>query len=111
MGPMKGTPERVSAAELAIIARMSGSFSRSCERTVAQARDEGFALCRSAFALEIAARNTACRERLFLVIDGQWKKIDPRLDRFGRDDCGKDRGFAIGRKHGAVCLAGDLARL
>ncbi len=29
IGPMKGTPEMVSAVEAAIIARMSGSFSPS----------------------------------------------------------------------------------
>ena len=31
---MKGAPESVSAAEDAIIARMSGSFSRSCDKVV-----------------------------------------------------------------------------
>ena len=31
---MNGTPDKVSAAEDATIAKMSGSFSRSCESTV-----------------------------------------------------------------------------
>ena len=34
MGPMKGMPERVSAADAATMPTTSGSFSRSCERTV-----------------------------------------------------------------------------
>jgi hypothetical protein len=34
IGPMKGTPESVSAAEAATMPTMSGSFSRSCESTV-----------------------------------------------------------------------------
>ncbi len=34
IGPMKGMPESVSAAEVATMARMSGSFSRSCASTV-----------------------------------------------------------------------------
>ena len=33
-GPMKGTPERVRAAEAATMATTSGSFSRSCASTV-----------------------------------------------------------------------------
>ena len=35
IGPMKGTPEMVSAAEAAIIATMSGSLTRSWDSTVA----------------------------------------------------------------------------
>ena len=34
IGPMKGAPESVSAAEAATMPRMSGSFSRSCDSTV-----------------------------------------------------------------------------
>ena len=34
IGPMNGAPESVSAAEDATIARMSGSFSRSCDSVV-----------------------------------------------------------------------------
>ena len=34
IGPMKGMPERVRAADVATMARMSGSFSRSCASTV-----------------------------------------------------------------------------
>src|SRR6516225_5579955 len=34
IGPMKGAPESVNAAEAAIIARTSGSFSRSCDSVV-----------------------------------------------------------------------------
>ena len=34
IGPMKGAPDSVSAAEAATIARMSGSFSRSCDSVV-----------------------------------------------------------------------------
>ena len=38
MGPMKGAPEIVSAAEAAIMATTSGSFTRSCESTVQMTR-------------------------------------------------------------------------
>ena len=99
IGPMKGTPERVSAAEAATMATMSGSFSRSwrenggddlglvaealgeerADRAVDQARDERLVLARPAFALEVAAGDLARGEGLFLVVDGEREEVDARL--------------------------------
>ncbi len=44
-----------------------------------------------------------------MIIDRQGKKITPGLGCLGRDDSGKNRGFAIGRDDRALGLAGDLA--
>ncbi len=79
------------------------------DRAVDQAGDEGLLFRRAALALEITARNAARRERLLLIIDRQGEEIAPGLGYLGRDDSGKDRGFAIGRDDGAIGLAGDLA--
>ena len=128
-GPMNGTPDKVSAAEardhghnVGIVLEVMRKHRRDdlrlvaitvgkqwTDRAVDQARDEGLLFRRAALALEIAARNAARREGLFLIIDRQGKEIDPGLGCLGRDDSGKNRGFAIGRDDGAVGLAGDLA--
>ena len=79
------------------------------DRAVDQARDEGLLLRRPSLALEIAAGNAARREGLFLIIDGEGEKIAPGFGGLGRDDGGKNRGFAIGSDDGAIGLAGDLA--
>ena len=44
-----------------------------------------------------------------MIIDRQGKEIVPGLGCLGRDDSGKNRGFAIGRDDSAIGLAGDLA--
>ena len=92
---MKGTPEIVSAAEAAIIATMSGSFSRSWlstvhddlglvaealgeqrpDRPVDQARGQHLLLGRPAFALEEAAGDLAGGEGLLLVVHGEREEI------------------------------------
>ena len=89
IGPMNGAPESVSAADAATIARMSGSFSRSCDSTVtmtcvsqrqpsANSGRIGRSISREtsvsfsvgrAFALEIAAGNAAGGVVFFLVVD------------------------------------------
>jgi hypothetical protein len=68
-------------------------------------------LGRAAFALEIAARDLAGGEVLFLVVDGQREEVLAGLRLLGRDDGGEHHGLAIGGEHGAVGLAGDLAGL
>ncbi len=82
---MNGTPERVSAAEAAIMDTTSGSFSMSCDSTVTmicvsflkplgeqrpdravdQAGNQGLLFARAAFALEVAAGDFAGRVGLF----------------------------------------------
>ena len=63
------------------------------------------------FALEIAAGNAAGGEGLFLIIDGEREEIAAGLGGLGGDDGGEDGGLALGREHGAIGLAGDLAGL
>jgi hypothetical protein len=70
------------------------------DRTVDQAADEGFLLGRTAFTLEIAARDLAGGEGLFLVVDGQREEIQARLGRATVDDGGQDDGLAIGGQNG-----------
>ena len=89
-------PDSVSAAEVAIMATMSGSFSMSWESTVAticvsllkplgeqrpdrtvdEARGERLLLGGTALALEIAAGDLAGGEGLFLVVHGEREKVD-----------------------------------
>ena len=128
---MKGTPERVSAAEAATIARMSevvleviGEDRRDdlrvaaeilrkqrADRPVDQAGGQRFTVGQAPFALEIAAGNSARRERLLLVVDGEGKEILAGLGLLGGDDGREHRGLAPGRQHGAVGLAGDASGL
>ena len=49
------------------------------DRAVDQPRDERLVLARPAFALEIAARDLAGGEGLFLVVDGEREEVDARL--------------------------------
>ena len=126
---MKGTPESVSAAEAATIARMSGSFSMSCDSTVTMTwvslrqpstnsgrigrsiRREtsvSFSVGRPS-RLKIAAGNAAGGVGLFLVVDGQREEVEAGLGLLGGDDGGEHGGLAVGGEHGAVGLAGDLA--
>ena len=131
IGPMNGAPDSVSAADEATSARMSGSFSRSCDergddhlrlvapavgeqrtdRAVDQARDQRFLLGRTAFALEIAARNAARGVEFFLVVDGERQEIDALARLLGGDDGRQNFGFSVSGDDGAVGLAGYLAGL
>jgi hypothetical protein len=81
------------------------------DRTVDQARDQRLVLGRATFALEVAARDLAGGEVLFLVVDGQREEVLAGLGLLGRNDGGEDHGLAQRGEHGAVCLAGDLAGL
>ena len=80
------------------------------DRTVNKTRGERFLLGRSPFALEIATGNLAGRKRLFLVVDGQGKEIDPRPWFFRGDDRRKNASFAISREDCAVCLTRNTPR-
>ena len=99
IGPMKGTPESVSAAEAAtmrddvgivlevvrehgdddlrLVAEALGE--QRADRAVDQAGDQRLLLGRTAFALEVAAGNLAGGEGLFLVVDGQREEVDAGL--------------------------------
>ena len=129
IGPWNGAPDRQSAAEEATSARMSGSFSRSwrergddhlrlvapavgkqrTDRTVDQAGDQRFLFGRTAFALEIAARDAAGRIVFFLVVDGERQEVDAFARLLGGHDSREDFGFSVGGDDGAVGLARDLA--
>ena len=79
------------------------------DRAVDQAGNQRFLLARTAFALEIAARDLAGGVGLFLVVDGQRKEVEARLRLLHRNDGGQHDGLAVGGEHGAVGLARDLA--
>ncbi|MNY37712.1 hypothetical protein D3C86_1722940 [compost metagenome] len=81
------------------------------DRAVDEARNQGFLLARTAFALEIAARDLAGGEVFFLVVHGQREEVLARLGRLGADDGGEQHGLAQGGEHGAIGLAGHLAGL
>jgi len=81
------------------------------DRTVDQARNERFLFARTAFTLEEAARDLAGGVGLFLVVHGQRKEVEAGLGLPLADDGCEHGGLAIGREHGAIGLAGDLARL
>ncbi len=81
------------------------------DRPVDQAGGERFAVGRAPFALEIAARNSARGERLFLVVDGEGKEILAGLRLLGGDHRRQHRGFAPGGEHRAVRLTGDASGL
>ena len=86
IGPMKGAPDSVSAAEVATIARTSGIVlhvmgengddhlrlvapavrEQRTDRAIDQAGNQRFLFGGSAFALEIAAGDAACGVGLFL---------------------------------------------
>jgi hypothetical protein len=87
---MKGTPEMVSAADAAIIARISGSSrhhssspgddvdfvveafgEQRTDRTVDQAGNQRFLFGRAALTLEKAAGDAAGRRIFFLIVNGQ----------------------------------------
>ena len=81
------------------------------DRPVDQAGGERFAVGRAPFALEIAARNAARGEGLFLVVDGQGKEILAGLRLLGGDHGRQHGGFAPGGEHRAVGLTGHASGL
>ena len=81
------------------------------DRAVDQARDQRFLFGRTAFALEIAARNAAGGVVLFLVVDGQRQEVDAFARRLGGDDGRQNLGLPVGGDDGAVGLAGYFSGL
>ncbi len=81
------------------------------DRTVDQTRNQSFLFGRPAFALEIAAGNTAGSVEFFLVIDGERKEIDAFLGLLRRNYGGEHFGFAVSGEHGAVSKARYLSGL
>ncbi len=81
------------------------------DRPVDEPGDQRLLLGRAPLALEVAARDTAGREGLLLVVDRQGEEVLPRLGGLGRHDGGEDGGLAVGGEHRPVGLAGDPARL
>ncbi|GJD74826.1 hypothetical protein CFIICLFH_3064 [Methylobacterium goesingense] len=81
------------------------------DRAVDEAGDQGLLLGRAALALEVPAGNAAGGVGTLLVVHGQRQEVDSGLGLLARHDGGEHRGLAVGRHHGTVGLAGDLARL
>ena len=124
-------PEIASAAEAPISAAISGSTSELTDmhrgddlhvvdeafreqrpdRPVDQARGQRFLLGRTALALEEAAGNAARGIGLLLIVHGEREEVAARgrLLQAHRGD--QHYRLAHGDEHGAVGLAGELARL
>src|SRR5690606_25613672 len=81
------------------------------DRAVDQTRNQSLILARTAFTLEVATGDLARSERLFLVVDGEREEILTRLRLLGGNDGGENYGLTVGGQNGAICLAGNLARL
>ena len=79
------------------------------DRTVNQARNQGFLFGRTPLTLEEATGDLARSKGLFLIIHGQGEEIDPWLWRTGGDHSGQHNGFAIGGQDSAVGLTGNTA--
>src|SRR5690606_30607892 len=79
------------------------------DRTVDQARNQRFVFARTAFTLEVTARDLASGIGLFLIVDGQREEVLTRLRLLGRNDSRQNDRFAIGCENSAVSLTGDLA--
>src|SRR5690606_17162133 len=77
------------------------------DRTVDQARNQGFFFGRTAFTLEVATRDLASGKGLFLVVHGQREEVHSRLRRTTVNDGGQNYGLAVGGQHSAVSLTGD----
>src|ERR1043166_9164184 len=78
------------------------------ERAIRQAAGEDFFFGRTAFALEVTARELAGRGRFLAVIDGQREEILAFLG-LGRSDSGdEDDGFAELNGDSTVCLFGEF---
>ena len=81
------------------------------DRAVDQARNQRFLLGRTAFALEVAARNAAGRVILLLVVDGEGQEVDAFARRLGGDHGRQNFRLSVGGEDGAVGLAGYLSGL
>ena len=81
------------------------------DRPVDEPADQCLVLARPAFTLEEAARDATGGERLLLVIHGEREKVLAGLGGPHADDGTQHDRLAVAGEHGAVGLAGDLARL
>ncbi|MCY1393025.1 hypothetical protein D9M71_79120 [compost metagenome] len=81
------------------------------DRTVDQARGQGFLLGRTAFTLEEATRDAAGGVGLFLVVDGQREEALVRVGLLGTHDGDQHGDVVHGDQHGAGGLTGDAAGL
>ena len=131
IGPMKGAPDKRQRGgggdqreDVRIVLHVMGERGddhlglvapavgeQRTDRAVDQAGDQRLLFGRTAFALEIAARNAAGGIEFFLIIDGERQEIDAFARRLGRDHGREHGGFAIGGNDGAVGLARDFAGL
>ena len=124
---MKGTPESVSAAEAAtiddvgVVLQVVGEHGHDdlgvvlvalgeerADRAVDQAGDQGLLLRRTAFALEVAAGDTAGGVGPLLVVDREREEVAPGLGLLLGDDGGEDGGLAVG---GDVATYGETVVL
>ncbi len=79
------------------------------DRAVDQAGNQRFLFGRAALTLEKAAGNAAGGGIFFLIVNGQGEEILAFLHALGGGHGAQHHGFAIGRQHGGVSLAGDAA--
>ncbi len=91
--------------DLRVAAELVGK--QRADGPIDEARSQCLAVRRAPLALEVAARNAAGGEGLFLIVDGEREKIDAGLGLLCGDDRRQHRGFAPSGEHGAVGLAGD----
>ena len=130
IGPMKGTPEMVRAADardhrddvglvLAVVAEhladnenfiVEAFGEERPNRAIDQAAGQRFLFGGAALALEEAARDTPGGREFFLIVDGQREEILPRLDGLGGGDRAEDDGFAQGSRGPRHWLGGRRAR-
>ena len=80
------------------------------DRPIDEAARESLFLGGAALALEKAARDAPGGREFFLIVDGQREEVLAFLDALRGGDRAEDDGFAIGREHRAVGLAGNAAR-
>jgi len=107
---MKGMPDIVAdhgADHLGLVLEALGE--ERTDRTVDQARNQGFLFRGPAFTLKKAAWNLTGGKGLLLVIDRQRKKVRAGAHGFLADRSAEHAGLAVGRQNGAVGLPGDPA--
>ena len=76
------------------------------DRPVDETGNERLAVGRPPLALQIAARDAAGGEGLFLIMNGEGEEVLSGLGFLRRDDGGEHSGLAPGGEHGAVGLTG-----
>ncbi len=79
------------------------------DRTVDQARNQGFLLGGATLTLEETTRNAAGGRIFFLIVNGQREEVLAVLHRLGGGHGAQHHGFAIGCQHGGVGLTRDPA--